>query len=571
MKLTLFFLLVLNTFLLNAKASDFSLIVHKPFNAALVDITQNYDGSLSVLGFTNAFTNSLHVNKTYTDPFEYLQSISNKYGAKMQLLHINDTAQIIQSKIITLSKFAKPAGFVKTPTNGYFVGGYTMDGMQVLLLLDANMHLIHSTYFGTKNYDKMNKLVHLRDGGVLAVGTSFTSRENQDSIFQSGLGKDDICISRFTKDAQLLWSKKYGTQDDDEGIDAVEADDGSIIILSATHKTGKTTTHISRITQNGDNIWIKELPAKQTMHPNRLIKLKENTFLAVMSTMDIMHKKQVALMKFDIDKNILIQSNIATTYSSQLNDIQEFSDGRFIGVGFVQDNHNTDGLAMIISKNLKLLSQEHYGDENYDVFNKATVLANTQVGVAGIHTDNNSNDNNMWIVKLNKDATLAQIPLQSQDFYKQLYTLFEKEIKNKQLVIKKDLTIEFTSNSLYFQAGEYKLNKEQKAFFTKFSKKLISFLYKHQNQIDTLEINGHTSSEWKNATFTDKFLNNEELSMKRSYETLKSLFLSQDTSKQKYLTKILKGSGVNYRNKIMKNNIENREKSRRVSLKIILK
>lgn len=571
MKFTIFLLLLLHSLLLNAKTSDFSIIVHKPFNAALFDITQNYDGTLSVLGFTNEFKQDLHVNKTYTDSFEYLQSISSKYGAKIQLLTINNRAQITQSEIINITKFAKPASFIKTPTNGYFIGGYTMDGLQLLLLLNANMHLLHSVYFGTKNHNTMHKLIALKDGGVLAVGTSFTSRTNQNNIFQSGLGNDDICISRFTKNAQLLWTKKYGTQYDDEGIDAAQADDGSIIILSATHKMGKTNVYISRLTQNGDKVWLKEIPSKSTIEPVSLLKLKDHNFVISLSQADAMHKKQIRLVKFDIYKNILIDSHIGSTYSSQINDIKEFSDGKLIGVGFVQDNYNTDGLAMIISKNLKLLNQEHYGDENYDVFNKATILTNSQVGVAGIHTDNNSNENNMWIVKLNKDATIAQIVANSQNFYMQLCKLFKNEIDNKELVIKKDLTIKFTNKSLYFKAGKYKLSMKQKKFFDKFSKKLLSFLYTHKMQIDTLEINGHTSSEWKNTTFSDRFLNNEELSMKRSYETLKSLFLAQDESKQKYLTQILKGSGLNYKNKIIINKQEDKKKSRKVSLKIILK
>jgi len=571
MKYTILFLLILNSLLLNAKTSDFSIIVHKPFNAGLVDITQNYDGTLSVLGFTNDFKQRLHVNKTYTDPFEYLQSISNKYGSKMQLLTINNKAQITQSKIINMSKFAKPASFVKTPTNGYFVGGYTMDGSQLLVLLNPNMHPLRSVSFGTKNKDTMHKLIPLKDGGVLAVGTSFTSKSGQENIFQTGLGNDDISISRFTKDARLLWSKKYGTQYDDEGIDASEADDGSIIVLSTTQKKGKTNVYISRLTQNGDKIWFKEIPSKSTTRPIALLKLKDHNFIISLAQSDVMGKKQIRLVKFDMYKNILLDSHINTTYSSQINDIKEFSDGKLIGVGFVQDNHNTDGLAMIISKNLKLLNQEHYGDENYDVFNKAVILANTQVGVAGIHTDNNSNENNMWIVKLNKDATIAQIAINTQDFYEQLCKLFENEIKNKELLIKKDLSLEFTNKSLYFKVGEYKLNDKQKRFFDKFSKKLLSFLYAHKMQINTLEINGHTSSEWKNASFSDRYLNNEELSMKRSYETFKSLFLAQDKSKQKYVTHILKGSGLNYKNRIIIDKKEDKKKSRRVSLKIILK
>lgn len=571
MKLTLLLLLILNSLLLNAKTSDFSIIIHKPFNAGLVDITQNYDGTLSVLGFTYNFKQSLHVNRTYTNPFDYLQSVSNKYGSKMQLLTVNNKAQIIQSKIINMSQFAKPASIVKTPTNGYFIGGYTMDGLELLLLLDASMHPVRSVSFGTKNKNTMHKLIPLKDGGVLAIGTSFTSRSGQGNIFQSGLGNDDISVSRFTKDAQLLWSKKYGTQYDDEGIDASEADDGSLIILSATHKEGKTNIYISRITQNGDKIWRKEIPVKSATQPVSLLKLRDHNFIISLAQSDVMGKKQIRLVKFDIYQNILIDSHINTTYSSQINDIQEFSDGKLIGVGFVQDNYNTDGLAMIISKNLKLLNQEHYGDENYDVFNKAVILANTQVGVAGIHTDNNSNESNMWIVKLNKDATIAQTAANTQDFYEQLCKLFENEIKNKKLLIKKDLTIEFTDKSLYFKVGQYKLNDKQKKFFGKFSKKLLSFLYAHKTQIDTLEINGHTSSEWNNASFSDRYLNNEELSMKRSYETFKSLFLAQNKSKQKFLTHILKGSGLNYRNRIIIDNKEDKKRSRRVSLKIILK
>lgn len=571
MKLTILLFLLFSFVSLNAKMSDFSLIIHKPFNAGLVDITQNYNGTLSVLGFTNNYKQPLHVTGSYTDPFEYLQSISHTYGLKMQLLNINDKAEIIKTKTINIVKFTKPASFVKTPTNGYFIGGSTMDGSQLLLLLNAKMQFINSLYFGTKNKDKMNKLIALKDGGVLSVGTSFSSRAYQDDIFQSGLGNDDICISRFTKDARLLWTKKYGTQNDDEGIDAAEADDGSIIVLSATHKVNKTSVNISRLTQNGENIWLKELSGKDTNMPIALHRLKDDNFIISLSHIDAMQKKQIRLVKFDKYQNILLDNEIRTTYSSQLNDIQEFSDGRLIGVGLVNDNYNTDGLAMIISKDLKLLKQEHYGDENYDVFNKAAILANSQVGVAGIHTDNNSNENNMWVVKLNKDATMAQIALNTQDFYTQLCKLFENEIKKKQLIIKKDLTIEFIDKNLYFKAGQFKLNSLQKKIYTKIFKKLVSFLYTHKTDIDTLEINGHTSSEWKNTKLTDKYLNNEMLSMKRSYETLKSLFLTQDTTKQKYLVQILKGSGLNYKQKIIINNQEDKAKSRRVSLKIRLK
>lgn len=570
MKLKIFFLILLLTSILDAKTSDFSIIIDKPFNAALLDITQNYDRSITAIGFINAPKNSFHKAKAYTDPYAYLRTVSNQYGAKIQMLQVDKKAHILLSKVISNAKFAKPASLVKTPTNGYFIGGYTMDGSELLLLVDNNMNILHSKYFGTKNYDKMNKLVPLKDGGVLAVGTSFTSRSPHDKLFDSGLGNDDISISRFNKNGRLLWSKKYGTEDDDRGIDAAQAEDGSIVVLGTTHTKEKTNVTISHLTQNGDTIWVKKIPNKVNLQAISILKLRDNNFVLSSSEFDTVGKKQIRLIKFDIHKNILVNKLLSTVYSSQLNDIQEFSDGKLIGVGSVKDTFNTDALAIILSNNLKLLKQEHYGGDNYDVFNKAVILNNTQVGVVGIHTNKNSNENNMWIVKLNKDATLASIAMNTQDFYHQLYHLFRNEIKEGKLSIKENLTIEFKGDTLHFKAGAYKLSQEQKQFVKNFSKKLIPFLYAHKSQVKSLKIDGYTSSEWENTKFTNRYLNNEELSMKRSYETLKSLFIQQSDSKQNYLSKILQGSGLSYQERIITNKKEDKEKSRRVNFQIIL-
>ena len=87
----------------------------------------------------------------------------------------------------------------------------------------------------------------------------------------------------------------------------------------------------------------------------------------------------------------------------------------------------------------------------------------------------------------------------------------------------------------------------------------------------TLEVNGHTSSEWHNTNFEKRYLKNSRLSLQRAYETLKLIFSKQDAQTQHYLTQILKGSGESYRDKIMLNAGENKEKSRRVSFKILLR
>jgi len=574
MKFTLLFTLLLLS-ILHADKSDFSVIVQKPFDAALFDITEDYDRTITAIGFSKEYKANSNAQRSYTDAFEYLSNISGNFGSQMHILKINQKAKIIFSKISSLSKFNEAIAVVKTPSNGYFIGGYTLDGSLLVLKLDSDANVIFSQTFGTQNYDRMNNLILMSDGGVLTVGSSVTSRSTTDDMFQTGLGNNDIFLTRFSKDGRKLWSKKYGTMYDDRGIDAVEARDGSIIVISTTSYNKNRDVSFMRITENGNRIWLKHYQKignnDNTVIPKKIIKLKDNNFVVVLSQYNHMQKEHIRLIKFDLYQNILIDKEIFTTYPSGINDIKEFSNGTFMAVGYVKDTYNTDGLALVLDSNLVLLNQEHYGGQNYDMFNAVTILHNSKVAVAGIHTGEHSQETNMWIVRLNRDASMSQISTKASSFYKKLCDIFKGEIDNKQLKIKKDLTIEFIGKSLYFSAGAYKLTDEQINFLDKFSKKLIPFLSANKEQIKSLEVNGHTSSEWGGTNFTDRYLNNEKLSLNRSYETISHIFKKQSGPTQIWLTQVLSGSGYSYSKKVAFNNVEDKKLSRRVSFKIVLK
>jgi len=571
MKLFLF-LCTLTTFLI---AKDFSVIVHKPFNAALFDITEDYDRTITAVGFSNEFKQDADPSQTYTSAFDYLENVSNKYGSQMTLIKVNNKAKIILQKVAKLNRFNKAIAVVKSPTNGYFIGGYTMDGSLLVAKLDTNANLLYFKLFGTKNYDRMNNLIALSDGGVLAVGSSFTSRDTTDYIFQSGLGNNDIFITRFSKNGQILWSKKYGTQFDDNGIDAVEAQDGSLLVISTMASDKERDVTFMRLTENGNRIWLKQFSKNKLdqnlVVPKKIIRLRDNNFIVSLIQYNQIQKEHIRLIKFDLYNNILADKEINTTNPSGLLDIKEFSNGTLMGVGYVKDKQNTDGLAMLLGSDLSILKQEHYGGENFDIFYALDILHNSQVAVAGVHTGNYSQEGNMWILKLNHDTSIAQLSIKASDFYTKLTKLFVKEIQNGTISIKNDLTITLNKKSLYFQAGAYKLTKEQQKFLTQFTKKLINFLYINRDRVSALEINGHTSSEWKDVDFQNRYLNNEDLSMKRSFSVLRELFITQDQKKQQWLSKVLRGSGVSFAQSIWYKGKENKEKSRRVDFKIILK
>jgi outer membrane protein OmpA-like peptidoglycan-associated protein/co-chaperonin GroES (HSP10) len=568
MKYILSFLLLLK--LTYASTHDYSIIIDEPFNNALFNITQDYDRSISAIGIVEKYENKSSLNnKSYSSPFDYLSSISVNHGAQIHLIKLDsNTANIILRKTITLNKFATPISLVKTPSNGYFVGGYTVDGSLLLVKLKSNGKLIFKKEFGTKNFNKMSKLILLRDGGVLAIGSSTTSREASDPLFKTGLGLNDIFLTRFTKNGHELWSKKYGTVHDDVGIDAVEAQDGSIIVLSQTRYANNKNTTIMRITQNGDKIWVKIYENKRKNTPYKIIKLKNNNFVISISQLNDMNKEQIRLIKFDLQKNTLIDKEVFTGYSCALKDIKEYSNSNIIGVGYVRDEHNTDGLAMLLDSDFNLLHQEHYGSENYDKFNSVKILNNSLAAIVGINTPSSSQESNMWIVKLNQDMTMAQRTYNALNILEELRALFQKEINSKTIQIKDDLTINLINKNLYFKIQKYELSSKQKIFLDTFSSKLFKFIKQKQKYIETLEINGHTSSEWGGTK--NKYLKNEKLSTLRAYHTLKYMYSQQNKKMSKLLETILKTSGYSYSKKIYINEVEDKKKSRRVSFKIIL-
>ena len=389
-------------------ANKFNIIIKKPFNNALFDITQDYDGEITAVGFSQLFKTSQNKPRVYTDPFEYLSHQSESKGTYMQLVKVDNSATIITSKILNLSKCSEAISVVKTPNNGYFVGGYTGDGFLILNKLNSNADIVFTKVFGTKNRNTMNSLVKLMDGGVLSVGTSKSVRGKSGDIFQSGLGLNDIYITRFSKAGKILWSKKFGTEYDDEGIDAVEASDGSIILVTKTSYNDKQDMVIMRLTQNGVVLWKLHNKSDDILNIHKIIRLKDGNFLISLSQKARLQKEYMRLIKFDIQKNIINDKVLNTAYSSGLKDIKEYANSNIIGVGYVRDNFNTDGLVVILNSRLELLLQKHYGGLNYDTFNAVAILNNSQSAIAGIRTDDNSQESNMWITKVDSRGNISK-------------------------------------------------------------------------------------------------------------------------------------------------------------------
>lgn len=553
-----------------AKSSDFSIIIDKPFDDALYSVTQDYGRTISAAGFVDTIKTT-KPQKAYDNVFDYLSSLSDSYSRQIHIVKVDAKADILSQNTLTLPGMNQAVGIVKTPQGGYFIGGSSNDGSLLLLKLGPNADILLKNKFAQGGDTKMHSISGLNDGGVFCVGRAFTSKSPGLDIFGGGLGLSDVYIARFTRDGALLWEKKVGTAYDDLGVDAAEAYDGSILVLAHTFDNTSKYITVARISRDGDNIWTKELKDAKNMMPHKIIRLRDGNFVLSLSQDDEVGKKQPRLLKIDINGNILKDKIVHTAYASALLDIKEFRDTKIAGGGYVQDRYDTDALAMLLDSDFNMLSQEHFGKNGHDRFNAIEILHDSSIAAVGMHSAENSQESNMWIVKLNSDLSQAQVSSSAEDIHKEMTNLFQQEISQGKIEIKENLHVALEDEALYFDVGKYELNDAQKEFLDSFAKEFLTFMYKNKELIEGFEISGHTSSEWGNAGFEDRYLKNQDLSMKRSFATLSYIFSKQDENIQKWLSQTLKSSGHGFSKRILANDAEDTKRSRRVTFRILLR
>lgn len=133
--------LLLLTSYIYAKTADFSIIIDEKFNNALVDVAEDYDRSISAVGFIKEYKDgSSNASGTYTNAFDYLSSLSNAHGSQMHLVKVDNSANISLRKSMNLANFNEAVSLVKTPENGYFIECYTPENNLHFKIVLNNAH-----------------------------------------------------------------------------------------------------------------------------------------------------------------------------------------------------------------------------------------------------------------------------------------------------------------------------------------------------------------------------------------------------------------------------------------------
>jgi outer membrane protein OmpA-like peptidoglycan-associated protein len=159
-----------------------------------------------------------------------------------------------------------------------------------------------------------------------------------------------------------------------------------------------------------------------------------------------------------------------------------------------------------------------------------------------------------------------------------IFDALDSEFKNdlaawKASIDKETLSFQFDSPEVLFASGESSLKPEFEEILADFIPRYLYVLDKYQNSIDEVRIEGHTSSEWGIGTHPDDaYFFNMSLSQNRTRSVLNySYFLSKLSIGQRaWIKSSFAAVGLaSSRLKLNENGSENKQKSRRVSFRVI--
>ncbi|HIC43703.1 MAG TPA: hypothetical protein EYO73_05280, partial [Sulfurimonas sp.] len=382
-------------------------------------------------------------------------------------------------------------------------------------------------------------------------------------------GRSDVYLVKFNPNGQVRWKKKYGSPNKDIGVDGVATGDGGLILLSVSQEENKFILSCAKINDTGDIAWIKKFPKAGRQKAFKIIKTAQGNYLISASFVNKNKQDNIRLIKINNQGSLIWERNYFNNAHEQLNDISMDFKGNIIGVGYSQNENqgDMDALVRYYDHNGNKLWERRFGKDRHDAFKSLTLLHDNTFAIAGFSTSFSDKKRQIWIMKLHDDGSLVK---KKPKFYQNLYQSLIHEFRDTPAVhIYKDLRI--THNGLIFKQGSSTLTKAHKNVLTRFMPRLTRVLAIYKEQINNLKINGYTSTEW-NAPSTQKYLKNAHLSNNRAMHILDySYQLKQVKKNQKWMSQILSTDGYAYSNLIYANKKENKIRSRRVELEIILK
>jgi len=266
--------------------------------------------------------------------------------------------------IVSSPGYDNPYSIHKTRDGGYILSGWTKgfgagDYDFLLQKYDNDNNLVWSKAIGGKSNDCAYSAIETSDGGFIVSGcaTSFTK------------GDFDAVIQKFDLNGNLTWSRTAGGKRNDHYYKAIETEDNNFLAVgdSASFTGDDYDLLISKYAQNGDLVWTKVYGTNDNEHLFSIQRGEGGRLVATGCSIDPTRNTfNSFFLLLDQDGSIQWSKRNDLSEDNCLFALDSTTDNNYIAVGhiFNKDKNNYDALIEKFDVEGKVLWEKAVGDKD---------------------------------------------------------------------------------------------------------------------------------------------------------------------------------------------------------------
>ena len=216
-----------------------------PYDYGVCVIKTSFSGDLQGYNFLDNITEGCHIEKTIDNGFIVSGEYYNNFSSEIVLTKLDEVGNQQWIKFYEEDTDDSNEGVCVQQT---FDEGF--------VILTSTKKLIKTNSFGDTLWTKNLSVVNQKEVNSLEY-----IRQTNDNgyIITGSLDNDNITLIKLNQDGTLSWEKEYGGVNEDKGNSVIQTNDNGFIICGYTssYGSGNEDVYIIKTDIQGDSIWSK--------------------------------------------------------------------------------------------------------------------------------------------------------------------------------------------------------------------------------------------------------------------------------------------------------------------------
>ena len=274
-----------------------------------------------------------------------------------------------------------------------------------------------SHFWGGSNTESFMDIIELKDGGVVAIGTTDSTDTSTPTH-----GKSDGLLVKYNQNGTEEWSTSWGTSGSDTFSIGTPTSDGGFVVTGKTYVANKYWDIVTiKYDANGQQQWIQTFGGSDWDEPDNVLETKDggiavlgSVYAGGLSVESHQSGNLACVIKYDRNGTQQWVKFLGRSGYQYAGDFIELEDGSFIVQGHEEvapDYDNAFAFLWKVDAQGHLIWEKEFGETGWNSFDK---IAKTNDGgfvtVGGFIEDtfsnNGSNDYKKLIAKFDEDGSL---------------------------------------------------------------------------------------------------------------------------------------------------------------------